>query len=109
MRETELIKKDEVLIVDQSQVKKQTYLGSTTIHTGHTLFEFDKITYELRKAKFEYGALTITRNSKGISHGKKSVKIKENCFYISSLNAKNAIRKIHRLFTNVPYVIAINE
>ena len=47
----------------------------------------------------------FTGNSKSITRKEnKTVIVKENCFYISSLNVKNAIHKIHKQL-GVAYVI----
>lgn len=104
MKETQSINKDQVNIVKQVQLKKETHIGTICPQPGHTIFEFNKVTKEIRKAKFENAAYQFLKNS---VHNKR-VNVKENCYYLSSLNEKNAVKKIHKLF-NVPYVIAINE
>lgn len=111
MKETQPMQKDNIAVVKQVQQKKNNFLGSTTLHDGHSIWEFNKLNFELRKAEYEHGSVFITGSKSIISSTKqnKRVRVKENCFYISSLNEKNAVKKIKKLFKHIPYVIAIND
>lgn len=109
MKETQQHTSDEVAIVKQVQQKKQmAHHGTIVPHEGHTLFEYNTVTKELRKATFDNVAVDFKDASKGLNSIKKKVNVKENCFYLSSLNEKNAVKKIHKRFRGA-YVIAINE
>lgn len=109
MKETQPHKADEIAIVKQVEQKKQrAHVGTLKPHSGHTLFEYNKVTKELRKATFDTTAVDFKDASNGLHSAKSKVNVKENCFYLSSLNEKNAVKKIHRLFRGA-YVIAINE
>jgi hypothetical protein len=113
MKESLQHNQDEVAIVKQvQQKKKREHVGQIIPHEGHSIFEFNKVTYELRKAKFEYGSIMMTGNSKGVTTtrtGGKTVIVKENCYYLSSLNVKNAVKKIHRLLIAPCVIDMVNE
>jgi hypothetical protein len=69
-------------------------------NNGHVIYEFDRLTNQLFKAE------VITLNH---STNKATINMKENHFYFTALNVKNAIKKIHNKL-NVRYVIdATNE
>lgn len=105
MKEVLHTNKDEVVIVKQVSVKKKNELiGQLLPHNGHTLYEFDKKTLKLTKARFNVIGVNF---SKKIAENKR-VDVREGCFYISSLNASNAIRKIMKIF-KVPYVLEIRD
>lgn len=110
MKETQKHNSDTIEIVNQVQAKKiKSLLGSIIPHEGHTLYEFDKTNFKLRKATFERKNHVLRFNQDAGPDLKKEVIIKENCFYISSLNVKNAVHKIHKQL-GVAYVVdATNE
>jgi hypothetical protein len=108
MKETQPHKADEIAIVKQVQVKHNKFLGTLIPENGHTLFEFDKTNFELRKATFKQKNAVFKFVQDAGPDLRKEVIVKENCFYVSSLNIKNAVKKIHKRF-NGAYVIAINE
>lgn len=110
MKETQQHNSDVIQIVNQVQQKiKKLLLGSIIPHKGHILYEFDKSTYKLVKAKYNQTNANFCDILKSNKPIKKEVIIKENCFYISSLNVKNASKKIHKQL-GVAYVIdATNE
>lgn len=108
MKETQPHKNDEIQNVRQVQVKKNNFLGTLIPENGHTLYEFDKTNFELRKATFKQKNAVFKFIQDAGPDLRKEVVIKENCFYVSSLNVKNAVKKIHKQL-RVAYVIAINE
>mgnify|MGYP000976006671 FL=1 len=108
MKETQPHKADEIAIVKQVQVKHNKFLGTLIPENGHTLFEFDKTNFKLRKATFKQKNAVFKFVQDAGPDLRKEVIVKENCFYVSSLNIKNAVKKIHKRF-NGAYVIAINE
>lgn len=104
MKETQPHKADEIAIVKQVQQKKQrAHVGTIFPHEGHSIYEYNHNTKELQKATFEINTAYTVDGSNN-----KTINVKENCFYLSSLNLKNAAKKIHKRF-NGAYVIAINE
>ena len=109
MKETQPHNQDQIAIVKQAEVKKQrAHIGTIMPHEGHSIYEYNKESKELRKATFKDAAVSFTTNKNQPTITRKVVDTKENCFYLSSLNIKNAVKKIHKRF-NGAYVIAINE
>lgn len=97
--------------VRQVKVDKDKFLGRLQPHNGHTLYEYNKVNFQLQKAKFEVQSVFITGNSKSItkSSGPKKVITKENCFYISALNPKNAIKQINKRFNPEFVLVLLDE
>ncbi len=115
MKETQIHIQDQVQIFAQVQAKKKRELIGTLIpENGHTLFEFNRESKVLTKAEFEECNVYMHGVSKSgavVNYNvgtTKKVIVKENCFYVSSLNAKNAAKKIHKQL-GVAYVIHVNE
>ena len=109
MKETQPHKADEIAIVKQVEQKKQrAHIGTIYPHEGHSIFEYNHATKELKKATFKDAAICFTQNKNQPRIERKVIDVKENCYYLSSLNIKNAVKKIHKRF-NGAYVIAINE
>lgn len=77
--------------------KAPKYLGSLTLKPGHTLYEVDTETGEIRKAAFELGYKTRVSLDKGIHRTKsKRVLNNENCIYIPALNERNVAKILER-------------
>ena len=90
------IKKDKIEILKQTKKEfKKIYIGRIKPKKNHQLFEFNKITNEIRLAVFDCPDEInyVDATNKLISKNKK-VTINENCIYISALNKKNALKKI---------------
>lgn len=91
MKEIEYLPQDKVQIVDQKQIeKKLTYIGSTKIRRGHTLFEINYKEMTIVKAEFVSEIVMGTNRS---TTKKKKVNVKPNCIYIGALNKDNAVKK----------------
>lgn len=102
MKETKIILIDPVKIVKQVEIKKhRDLIGRMVLYPGQILYEFNKKTMELGKAKFNTVSLDIVNGN-----AVKQVDIQENCFYVYAINAKNAVRKIKKRF-KVPFIIEI--
>jgi hypothetical protein len=103
MKETEITAKDHVEIVNKKEVEKQLkYMGSMAPNPSHTMFEYEVEANVLRKAKFVEDAA----NYEEVATGKKVAKIKrldvkDNCLYVSKLNAKAAIKFLQLLLNNL--------
>lgn len=73
---------------------EKKFIGSIKPHKGHKLYEINVTNQEIKEIK-----TTKTYDvSKGYSSSK--VDIKENCYYVSALNLKNAIKKFKKLFSS---------
>ena len=82
----------------QAKINKELkYIGSMKHFAGHTLFEIDLITGEVRKAVINN---TVTVGLNGKETHKRKVNIKADCYYIEALNIKNAIRKFNKILKN---------
>lgn len=93
--ETAQAVKDETR-TELQQKKQQEYrfVGKQRKVAGHTLFEFDKQTKEIRPAEIKR---TATIKTDGTPEYKTRADIKQGCFYIQALNAKNAAKKLRKL------------
>src|SRR5690606_990954 len=82
--------------------EKNNYLGSIRPHPGHTLFELDLGTGDIKPAEIE-ATVELDQNMKHITR-KKVVK-RSNCLYCMALNKKNAMKK----FLKMVYVAKIKK
>ena len=81
--------------VEQVAKKQNEYklIGKQRKVPGHTLFEFDKKTKEIRPAQ-------VTREQIWTKKGPISrtrTDIHEGCFYVQALNKANAAKKLHKI------------
>lgn len=85
--------------VRQEQVAKKQkeyhLIGKQRKVAGHTLFEFDRQTKEIRRADIAHTAYIDAGTGKPVY--KNRVDIKQGCFYIQALNVKNAEKKLRKL------------
>lgn len=80
---------DEIKI--EKPIKKETKLIATLKpERGHKCYEINTLTNEITEAEFFDDYVTMFSSS---YERKKKLKIKENCFYITALNKKNAFKK----------------
>lgn len=88
MKELEHKDKDNIEIsVNKQQEKEYTLIGNIVPHEGHTIWEINKETLEVTKAKF------VSTNYYMFGDNKKEIAVKQNCAYVSALNEKNALNK----------------
>lgn len=102
MKEMEKLSQDKVRTVAEAPVKKEIKLiGSLIRQPDHTLWEYNEVTQEIRKAQFEQTSIDLSAAS--ITGGlepeikvKYRHKVKYNpfCVYVQALNVKNALRKL---------------
>ena len=106
MKETQLIAQDKVEIVKQVQAKKQVKLQRRIVPgDGHICFEFNIHTNELRKAEYVTEA-NVDLNKRG--HISKKIQMKDGCIYVTTLNAKNAVKKLMKQL-NIQFVKVVSE
>lgn len=80
---------------EQVAKKQQEFrlIGKARKQRGHTLFEFNRETKEIRKAE-------ITRKASlqldGTVKYKTDVNMKPDCFYLQALNVENARKKLRK-------------
>jgi len=111
MKEQEQIKQTNLTEeVRQVKVDSKKHVGTVIPHEGHSVFEFNKVNFQLRKATLEDVSTYTMTTTKGARTQtmRKRVKVNDNCFYISCLNAKNAIKQINKRF-NPEFVLVLTD
>jgi len=96
MKETQSTPKDKIENVKQVKVQKQLTLHHREIiKKGHTLFEVNTVTGEVKKAEFEeVKDAPYQKRERFAAVTKQRVIIRENCVYKSALNIDNLFRKL---------------
>lgn len=89
--------KDKVAEVRQVQEEKLQFIGSIRPKKGHTLFEINGKEGTIQPAKLEDQPAEWDHEKKEFKKPRKKVMVKKDCFYISALNEKNALRKFLKL------------
>ena len=89
--------KDKLSVVVKKQQEAQLkFIERIKPHRGHTLFELNKSTKEIKKAKFEQQDIHFNADVKRAK--KRRVLIaNDDCFYVSALNLKNAQKKLIKM------------
>ena len=92
---------EEATRIEQVAKKQKEYklIGSQRKVAGHTLFEFNKSTKEIKPADVKRECIISFETNKPIY--KTKTDMHENCFYIQALNIKNAIKKLKKLGFNI--------
>lgn len=86
----ELEQKPEIKIEQSVKQKKQIeheLIGKIIPHDGHIMWQINKETLEVEKAKFTNTTFQL------FGENKKEILIKDGFAYVSALNKKNALRK----------------
>lgn len=88
---------EEATRIEQVAKKQKEYklVGSQRKVAGHTLFEFNKITKEIKPADIRRECIINSITCNPVYKNK--IDVRENCFYIQALNVKNAIKKLKKL------------
>ncbi len=83
--------------VEQVAKKQREYklIGTQRKVAGHTLFEFNKKTKEIKPADIKRECILDATTGKPIY--KTKTDIHEDCFYLQALNVKNAEKKLRKL------------
>lgn len=89
--------------VRQEQVQKQQseyhLIGTVRKVRGHTLFEFNRKTKNIRPAELDR-KVVISYNPKANTNKevyKEETKVNKDCFYLQALNKANAEKKLRKL------------
>lgn len=83
--------------VEQVAKKQKEYklIGKQRKVAGHTLFEFNKKTKEIKPADIRRECILNAETGEPIY--KTKTDIHEDCFYLQALNVKNAEKKLRKL------------
>lgn len=93
---------EKINIVNQRQVEyEKKFLGTTKRNNGHTFFEINCSTGEIKEAEYDEEKLVLVDNKcllTGAVIGTSSLAVrdivcKENCLYIAALNKQSAKKK----------------
>ena len=101
MKELEAISQDKVKPTAQKQVEKQIYLTSIKPQPGHTCYEMNLASGELKPAEFESSSINFKSAAKNDFSVKKKIICKPGCVYVSALNEFNAQKKIFKMIGRV--------
>ncbi len=87
---------EEQIRIEREQQKRieHTFVGSQKKIPGHTLFEYNPSTGEIKKAKIEYSD-TVMFPSGEPMHRPKVITVK-GCVYRQALNKKNVIKHLRK-------------
>lgn len=98
MKELEQKVTDEVQEVRQTKEERQEkFIGQILPYSGHKVFSLNKVTGELKEAKFTKIAIDFSDAKAGQISGHKRIDVEENCVYCSALNKKNAIKRFEKM------------
>lgn len=89
--EKERIEKNNIEVVQQ-QEKKTKLIGKSRRIPGHTLFSYNKITGEVKEAKYINEA--IMEGNRLVE--KRKLLMEKDCIYGQALNKKNYIKKLSK-------------
>ena len=86
---------------EQVQKKQAEYhlIGKTRRISWHTLFEFNKVTKEIRPAEIDRKAIVSfdpKSNSEQVKYETKT-RVSKDCFYLQALNLENAKKKLKKI------------
>ena len=87
--------------IKKEQQKEAKKLTTIKPHKGHTLFEVEISTGDIREAEFEKTDIAYEDVQKGKNLSRKKVIAKDGCIYVSALNRKNVIKKLNRSKTDL--------
>lgn len=97
MKELNKKVRDRVEVSTQAQEERELELIKTLIpHNGHTLFEVNRKTLEIKEAEYTYQKtfkLRVSWKSGDKIAGGRSLIVNPDCEYVLALNKKSAIKK----------------
>jgi hypothetical protein len=82
--------------------REEKYIATLHPQKGHSCFEMNLVTKEIKLAEFEEVAADFINAAKGNFIKKSKVSIKPNCIYETALNKENAykkfIKRLHQVY-----------
>lgn len=100
--EKHIIEKDKTQISNQRSYEKREAINSIVPHKGHKVWEIDLTTGKAKEAEYKETNVQLNSGPKTILRGgdtttRKTLIIKDKCYYIPALNKKTALKKFHKL------------
>ena len=93
------VKKDRIEVTKEQQQETRIEFDTRIVsQRGHTVFEIEVSTMDIRKAEFEETDLVYdAKFTKGrVLHVERKIIKKDGCVYVSALNKKNAWKKYNK-------------
>lgn len=83
--------------IEMVKKNQQEYhlIGRAIARAGHTLFEYDKETHEVRRAEIKR-TMYVSDFKTGEVVFDNRCEVRKNCMYLQALNLKNAIKILRR-------------
>lgn len=82
--------------------REEKYIATLHPQRGHSCFEMNLVTKEIKLAEFENIAADFINAAKGNYFQKSKIIVKPNCIYETALNKKSAakkfIKKLHQIY-----------
>lgn len=91
--------RDKVDVSDVKISKETKLLGSLRPPLGHSVFELNLETLEIKLAQFENVTVDYKQNQ-SVRDVRKKLLIRKKCMYVSALNMENANRKFLKSLTH---------
>ena len=102
MKELQIQAKDKISLHAQPQKEeKREYIGTLRPKQGHTLFEIEVGTGDIRPATFESSAVYYKQAAAGNIYQRRVLVVKPGCIYKSCLNKKNARKHFEKYKTSI--------
>jgi hypothetical protein len=86
------------IVAKKEQKKEDQKVTTIKPHKGHTLYEFNIDTKELVEATFEKTDVEYVAVINKHNIARRKVIMQPGCIYVSSLNKKNAMKKLNKSY-----------
>jgi hypothetical protein len=102
MKETLSHTKDEVQAVAEVPVESQhIFQGNQRLRPGHKCWKIDGKTLDVAEAEYETIAVRFEDAAAGMSSPKRKVIMEKGYWYVTALNKRNAIRRLHVMISQM--------
>lgn len=86
------LKEESEIVAEQK--KEIKLLGSQRKVAGHTMFEYNLLTKEIKPALYDEVKIQVNGSQAHQNTTRYKLVINEQCFYVQALNQKNALKKL---------------
>lgn len=81
--------------------REYKFLGTLRRGDGHTIYEYNIVTEEIKPSMFAISSYNYWSVLKGDYSIRRRINVRENCLYLSALNVENAERKFKDVLHNL--------